>query len=835
MSRFVARLPARFAAPLIVALVATSALVVPVAAAEGLTMAASGYLAGHVRPGSWMAIEVSLKNDGPPVTGELRMAGGNASKTRFGVVVDLPTGSDKRYVLYAQPPAFGRDLDVALASGGQIVTTAKVAYQLHDATQTLIGVVAEDPAALISRLDLPTDQNRQAPVIVRLDPETLPDRIEGWAPLDRLVWQDVDGARLTPLQIEALRGWLAGGGRLVIVGGTAGPGLLSAFPDNLLPFRPTSTVDVAPDNLAPLVGRIPDGATTIPALSGVLTTGRVLADGGGRAIAAEMAFGSGNVTIIGVDPTIPWIADGFAATGQWQRLLPPRSTSGPSIADDSQILTAVASVPSLALPPVGGLLALLVGYIVLVGPINYLVLRRIDRREWAWVTIPAFIVVFAAGAFFYGSFLRGSDVLIHEVAIVRGAAGTTEGLAQAYYGIFSPSRGVYQVRVPGGALLSSPVNGDFFGSPAGSAGVLDILQGDPSSVRDLAVAIGGFRIVRAESPVDAPALDVRIRLQDGKLVGEIRNDSSRTVEDAAVILGATIARIGDIPAGETRSIVATAIDATGCCQPLADRLVGQPFAGIAAPTDTSRRTSIRYAMVNQLTWDPNRGGDWMLPSDGPVVIGWGSDPVLPLQVDGHDARRTSDVLYYVPARLEISGITRFRNDLMRSTVVESDALFFGKDPWSIGFGRGTMILAYRPLPFAGILTPKRLVVGPNVGIEFPIGAVTEVVSPIGPAADQGPSGCDAPPCAEPSPDPSPDPSLEPIPPENFDGLPEIELLDVTSGTWMGFPHLSSRLYEVEDGARYVDPATGQVLVRFRNEISDNVNFSFLLEMEADIR
>ena len=45
---------------------------------------------------------------------------------------------------------------------------------------------------------------------------------------------------------------------------------------------------------------------------------------------------------------------------------------------------------------------LLGAYILLIGPINYLVLRRLDRREWAWVTMPVLIVVFAVGAYGFG-------------------------------------------------------------------------------------------------------------------------------------------------------------------------------------------------------------------------------------------------------------------------------------------------------------------------------------------------------------------------------------------------------------------------------------------------
>ena len=56
-----------------------------------------------------------------------------------------------------------------------------------------------------------------------LTPADLPERVEAWGALDRLIWQDIDATALDADQLAALRGWIAGGGRLVIVGGTAGP------------------------------------------------------------------------------------------------------------------------------------------------------------------------------------------------------------------------------------------------------------------------------------------------------------------------------------------------------------------------------------------------------------------------------------------------------------------------------------------------------------------------------------------------------------------------------------------------------------------------------------
>ena len=119
---------------------------------------------------------------------------------------------------------------------------------------------------------LPSPQGA-ATAIATLTPEDLPDRLQAWAPLDRLVWQDVDASTLTPGQLASLRSWIAGGGRLVIVGGTAGADTLAAFPDDLLPYRPTAVLDVDPTALRPVLGGVPDGAPRSPRMPATPETG----------------------------------------------------------------------------------------------------------------------------------------------------------------------------------------------------------------------------------------------------------------------------------------------------------------------------------------------------------------------------------------------------------------------------------------------------------------------------------------------------------------------------------------------------------------------------------
>ncbi len=786
------------------------------AAADALTIEAHALLGGNARIGSWMAIQVHVVNNGPAVAGELRLAGGTQGQTRFGTAVDLPTQSDKRYVLYAQPPAFGSQVEIILADGDRSVASTKVKFTIHDATQLVVAVVAEHPERIVGSFDLLPNQNQVAPLVMSIAPGDLPERVEAWDALDRVVWQDIDAEQLSPAQLEALRGWVAGGGRLVIAGGTNGAKALAAFPDVLLPYRPTTTTDVPAASLTGLLGALPPGATELPALSGALTDGRALATVGNRVVAAERAYGGGEVTLLGFDPTAGWIVDSTTSQGLWRRLLPARSSGGLTFSDDSMLVSAVSQLPSLALPPIGGLIVLLGAYILLIGPINYLVLRRLDRREWAWLTMPVLVVVFTVVAYGFGALLRGNDVIVNEVAIVHGAAGATDGTGQIYLGVFSPSRGKYQLQVPGGALLSSPINGDIFGG-AGAASQLDVLQGDPARVRDLDVGFGSLRTIRAETAVSVPLIETDLRLEDGHLKGTVKNASIELLQKTAVVLGGTVVVLKDLPPG-AQTTIDVGIQNTQFGQSLSDKVVGQIFFGNGSPNADSTELYVRHSMVDQLTYDPNFGSTGQLATDGPVVIAWGSRDLLHVEIEKQQPRRLGNVLYYLPARLTVQGTTTFRSDLIRSSVVAADAAFFNKDPFSMNFGRGTATIAYRPTSFEGTLEVSELAIGLNFGDN----GITTAPTPVEPLPSIPPR------CPNP---PTPD-----CAPAIIDGLPEVEVFDVTSQEWKRLPHLSpGPRYGLTDPALYVDPSSGTVLIRYVNDRQDNVGFSVDVSITGTVR
>lgn len=810
--RLAALLGASFMAAVFLAAGATPAL------GADVTMTAEAMLGGHVRPGAWTAIKVDLANDGPPVTGELRITGKAAGRSSYAISVDLPTTARKQYTLYAHSPVFGGKIEIALVSGEETLLKSSVPIFGHDQYQPIVAVVAERPQGIVPDISASATPNQfgnvSTPAVITIGAAALPRRVEAWTAIDRLVWQDVDSALLDADQLAALHSWVAAGGQLIIAGGTTGTTTLAGFPADLLPFQPARTVDIEPSELATIIGTLPAGAARLPALEGTLIRGTVLARGPGGVVAAQANIGSGTVTVLGFDPATTWLKGTSGARALWRRALP--STMGPNVnplmlPDDSQIVNALNQLPAVDLPPIDQLFLLLLAYIALVGPINYLVLRRLDRREWAWVTMPVLVVVFAVAAYTLGVGLKGSDVIINQIAIVRGGQDTDRGLGQVYVGVFSPTRSKYDVKVAGGALLSNPLTQL---QPGAVEQPLDILLGDPSRLRDYQVGFGQLRGFRAETSVVAPRIEAQLRFENGRLKGTITNRSATELQATAVTFGSGLAILGTMPGGSTQTIdIAIGGGQTQFMTSLSERIFGQQFS---TDPQAARVLFTRRAVVDQLTGYGMIGGNGTL-GDAPTLIGWDPHPALGVDVGDDRATRVGETMYLTPLTVTTGGHAIFGTDLMHHTLIESDAAQANDQGMAFDLGRGTMTVEFRPIPFDGSFTPTKLRLRFTQGEPFDNGGEGAPIDPL--AADKQP--------------PQDDPVGTAAALPSFDGLPDLQLMDRTTGKWQEYAHPALGLgMVINHPERYVD-AGGSVLVRIVNR-TDQVYFSLLAQVEGDI-
>ena len=86
----------------------------------------------------------------------------------------------------------------------------EVTIRSTDAWTPTIGIIAERPEGIQGAVaEVARNPQTPAAAVIPLGIADLPPRVEAWAALDRLVWQDVDAAQLSAEQQEALALWLA--------------------------------------------------------------------------------------------------------------------------------------------------------------------------------------------------------------------------------------------------------------------------------------------------------------------------------------------------------------------------------------------------------------------------------------------------------------------------------------------------------------------------------------------------------------------------------------------------------------------------------------------------
>ena len=66
-------------------------------------------------------------------------------------------------------------------------------------------------------------------------------------------------------------------------------------------------------------------------------------------------------------------------------------------------------------------------------------------------------------------------------------------------------------------------------------------------------------------------------------------------------------------------------------------------------------------------------------------------------------------------------------------------------------------------------------------------------------------------------------------------MPETELFDLTTSAWVRLPHLTQGTrYSVADPTRFVDPASGTTMIRFVNDVNEQVSFNVNLSIRGTV-
>jgi hypothetical protein len=207
------------------------------------------------------------------------------------------------------------------------------------------------------------------------------------------------------------------------------------------------------------------------------------------------------------------------------------------------IVNVLNTLPATELPSVGAFLGLVILYVLLLGPGNYLILRRLRRQELSWVTIPVMAVLFCAGTFLFALQAKGSDVVINAVSVIHLDATSGPRATETYLGLFSPTRSDYHLAIPDAALPEAlpmynygPNWNGGAGPGDGSVGLV-FTQGEPTTVDFTGMSMWSMRAVVLQHETSmAGSIDAQLHLgAGGAIAGTVTNRTGLELVDAALV------------------------------------------------------------------------------------------------------------------------------------------------------------------------------------------------------------------------------------------------------------------------------------------------------------
>ncbi|HKX76701.1 MAG TPA: hypothetical protein VJR05_15065 [Acidimicrobiia bacterium] len=301
------------------------------------------------------------------------------------IPVEVPAGGFKTYQAVVPPPVGTTQTRLRLFATGETQPTLSRTLQMKVVTEeSLVAVVGA--AELAATIDDATVAATEADIVsVVLDESQL----GGWlGPARYLVMSPA--LELSP----AVLSWLRAGGRLVVDAsetGRLGIDLGAAIPDS------RATYHVA---------------------------------GQGRVVA------------------VPNLLD--LETDDWSALIQPTPMRFGSRdawdSPDAQLIGAATNAGDQRVPRLPWLLMAVVGYALLVGPVNFFVLSKLRRRELAWFTVPVLSLLAVATFWVAGRAQLQTTIVNHATVIVGGEVPSARSALALAVG----AAGERRVQVPAG-------------------------------------------------------------------------------------------------------------------------------------------------------------------------------------------------------------------------------------------------------------------------------------------------------------------------------------------------------------------------------------------------
>jgi hypothetical protein len=435
----------------------------------------------------------------------------------------------------------------------------------------------------------------------------------------------------------------------------------------------------------------------------------------GTPLILKKTLGLGEIYYLTFDPNLEPFA-GWSGKEAFYRQLFDKGINRPvwgwGFRNWDSAMQAIRILPDDPTPSIYLIIGFIAVYVILIGPVNYWVLRRLKRPGLAWITIPCLSLLFSLAIFIYGAVGNSNQPFLNQMAVVQISPDNNQAHIDGLAGINSPVSTVYSLEAGDGLLIHAfPERSGYGNLLSDHPWMFKDMPGGGTLVESIPINPSGFEAVVIQGQV--PTMDMhgeltmQINGNDILLNGSITNNSDITLKDAALLTPWGAQKLETLAAHSSQNIqYHISVDGLQASKiglarpegesiltmftpenkPLSDDLMG--FIKINSDPVAEQRKALISAFGNDL----GRQGKI-------YFAGWSTSSPMDLKLSGQTAAGPISTLYLVSisTKTNAAGATIALNPGIFNWQVIQNLGMVNPSPYNAYLGQGKVIFDYKPM------------------------------------------------------------------------------------------------------------------------------------------
>ncbi len=659
--------------------------------------------------GTTVPVNIQIDNNLKNINGEIQVevkTSPNVEQnnvTIYAQNISLPNNTSKNITLNVPINNYITKLKLNIVEGKNTVYEKEINIPGGlNADSMLIGILSDeyDSVSYINDVKVPFSKTYNLKN-AKLEEKSMPDNADALKGFNVIVINNFDTSKLSEIQYTALKKWVFNGGLLLIGTGSTNNKTLGIFKkDNFIEGEIGSMSDIATNKLY----EINDDTDTnlsmkLPSLLMNIKDSTQPVKEGTFPLLHRMDKGKGVIAIaafdFGTNPIAGWKQKNIFMAKLLGSMLPsyyslPMYQKGAPMDRDMYMINgAVRNIPELPIPKAKTLGILFLIYIIIAAPVNYFILKRLDKRELMWITVPVLSVIFGTIMYILGFSTRITQPVANVVSFIN-MDGKDTIFPSTYAGIFTPTKTDIKVEAGEGMKIKAlpVINYDtgyrLPGEKAPKVIEAKVNLGGKGTVEFYGNSIFSNKPVILESDaLQSGKLECSINYSNSTFAGELNNLSGFDFDEAYIITADNYITLGAVKNAEKRSINEAGNSYSGNIYDFTNKIYKNPFMGPNPQTNFSdeEMKQIRIEQQKRDIINIFLQGDYSKLTE-PKLIAFSSKPIAKdIIVNGKIVKKYEKAFISAPVKLTFrkDNILEYPLGYIKPTISNSSGMKGGFD------------------------------------------------------------------------------------------------------------------------------------------------------------